>query len=342
MRSLRQRVVHDTRARGGGTPVMTGALQIAAGSLMLAPIAGYTDSPFRAIARAQGAGLTVTELVSAEGIVRMNRKTAALLAFSQSERPLAIQIFGSSPAVMGEAAAAAAALGPDMIDINMGCPARRVCASGAGAAIVRDPDLTYRIADAVVRSTRDSGLPVSAKIRIGWDRDTLTYRETVGALEAAGISMLVVHGRTRAQQYSGLADWNIIAEICAMTSVPVIGNGDITTHEDALSRMKSSGCAGVMIGRGALGNPWIFSGARPDIGERISLMKSHFDAMIDFYGDMGMVLMRKHLVHYLTGIHGARAFRRGIVTATAREEVFRLLDDFAAASGERSQGTEPA
>ncbi len=293
---------------------------------MLAPIAGFTDSPFRHISRRHGAGLTVTELISAEGIVRMNRKTLDLLVFHEGERPIGIQIFGNEPGIMTAAAEAAEALRPDFIDINMGCPARRVCGSGSGAALLLDPRKAFRIVrDIVARVT----LPITAKIRIGWNAENLTYREIVKALEDAGISLIFVHGRTKAQQYGGEADWNVISEIAESSSVPVVGNGDIRSHDEALRRMASSGCAAVMIGRGAIGNPWIFSGKAPVLEEVVAQIKEHLDMMIDCHGDRGIVLMRKHLVRYIHEFKGARHARRDLVGASSREEVHGILDSLA-------------
>ena len=295
----------------GGEGVRLGRLN-AAGPLMLAPIAGFTDSPFRRIARRYGAGFVVTELISAEGIVRMNRKTAGLLRFAPEERPLAVQIFGNRPDVVAEAAARVEEMGPDCIDLNMGCPARRVCGSGSGAALLLEPKKIYAIVSSVAKRVR---LPVSAKIRIGWDERTLTYRETVRALEDAGVSFITVHGRTKAQGYGGTADWNTIAEIASASRVPIVGNGDIRSHEQAWQRLASSGCRAVMIGRGALGNPWIFSGEAPGLPEIAAQILDHLDMMLSHYGDGGLILMRKHAAHYLRRFHGARHLRSLLVTA---------------------------
>jgi len=293
--------------------------------VVLAPIAGYTDSPFRRIARRSGAGLVITELISAEGIVRDNNKTMDLLHFSPDERPLGIQIFGRDPVIMGEAAARVQSLGPDFIDLNMGCPSSNVCKGGigSGAALLRDPDLVERIAAAVAVSVT---LPVSVKIRTGWDQQSRNYRDVVTALESAGVDFITVHGRTRAQGYAGEADWDIIGEINAMTRMPVIGNGDIRTHSEALARLASSGCAAVMVGRGACGNPWIFSGTVPGIEDIKAQIREHLDMNISFYGDRGLILMRKHLSRYIHGFRNASQVRQGLVTAICREEIFRILD----------------
>lgn len=294
------------------------------GPLLLAPIAGFTDSPFRKICVNHGCGLTMTELISAEGIVRRNRKTMDLLKFTEGERPFAIQIFGRKPETMAAAAEVVESLSPDIIDINMGCPARKVVGSGNGSALLKDPALVAKIAEAVVKRTK---LPVSAKIRTGWDESSLNYMDVVKALEDGGVSMIIVHGRTRAQQYSGKADWNIIREIREKSSVPVIGNGDIDTFEKAHEMMAFSGCTAVMIGRGAIGNPWIFSGRTPDPKEIIETVKLHLDLMLDEYGKRGIHMMRKHIVRYIHGTKNAAKARSAIVSATSREEIISILDE---------------
>lgn len=304
-------------------PLKLGRLHVDS-PLVLAPMAGYTDSPFRRIARMHGAGFTVTELVSAEGIVRDNKKTRKLLFFTDEERPLGIQIFGNNPEVMGTAAKIAETILPDFIDINMGCCSQKICHGGMGAALLKDPALLGKIAENVVRAV---DVPVSAKIRIGWDFSSLNYREVARALEEAGVDFITVHGRTRSQMFSGESDWNIIAEIAESARVPVIGNGDIASHDDALRKLQESGCAAVMIGRGAVGNPWIFSGKKPAMKEIVAQIIAHLDAMIGHYGEYGIILMRKHLVKYIHGFHGAAQMRVRLLQAKERDEVVRLLGE---------------
>jgi nifR3 family TIM-barrel protein len=293
------------------------------GPLVLAPMAGYSDSVFRRIVRRHGAALTVTELISAEGIVRMNRNTRKLLRFADDERPLGIQIFGKNPEVMGEAARVVESLGPDLIDINMGCCAQKVCHHGMGAALLKDPAALGRIAESVVKSV---SLPVSAKIRVGWDLSTRNYREVVTALEDAGVDFITVHGRTRSQMYTGEADWDIIREIASVSRLPIVGNGDIASHAEALARLEDSGCAAVMIGRGAVGNPWIFSGAAPSFTEIVAQAKEHLLMMEECYGDYGIILTRKHLVKYLHGFHNASKVRVALLRSTDMGEIFAILD----------------
>jgi tRNA-dihydrouridine synthase B len=293
--------------------------------LVLAPIAGYTDIPFRRIARAYGAGIVYTELISAEGIVRFNRKTFNLMKIDGKEHPVGIQLFGKDPVVMAEAASIAESLSPDLIDINFGCCAPTVCRGDSGAALLKNPDLLNRIASSIVARVRT---PVSAKIRIGWDDHSKNYNDIVKILINAGISMITVHGRTRAQKYTGHADWEIISEIASLSSVPVIGNGDIVTYEDALSRLRTSGCAAVMIGRGAIGNPWIFSGETPSITDRIDCAERHFNDMVAYYGDYGMILSRKHMVHYLHHFKNVGTLRASIVKARTPDEVRALFSEY--------------
>ncbi len=293
------------------------------GPLVLAPMAGYTDSVFRRIARRHGAALTFTELISAEGIVRSNKKTIKLWEFTDVERPLGIQIFGKKADVMAEAARVAESLKPELIDINMGCCAPKVCRSGMGAALLKDPAALGRIASGVVNAV---SIPVSAKIRIGWDLSDLNYRDVVLALEDAGVSFITVHGRTRSQMYTGNADWKIITEIAGFAKVPVIGNGDIGGYGEALERLGTSGCAAVMIGRGAVGNPWIFNGSVPDIMEMISLVKEHLEMMIACYGKYGVILMRKHLVKYIHGFPNAAKLRVSLLQAHEADEIGTILD----------------
>jgi nifR3 family TIM-barrel protein len=299
---------------------------VTVGDLVLAPMAGITDSPFRRIARRCGAGFVFSELVSAEGILRKNRKALDLLAFTEEERPIGIQLFGKNPAALAEAAKLAEELGPDLIDINMGCCAPKVCSNGSGAALLMDPALAGAIASEVVKSV---SLPVSAKIRIGWDDRSKNYMEVIRRLEDAGLAFISVHGRTRSQKYSGSADWNIIEEIARSASVPVIGNGDICTHDAALERLRTSGCRAVMIGRGAMGNPWIFNGAAPSMQEVITMIRVHLELMTGRYGEYGTILMRKHLAKYIHGVRNAARVRSALMTAVGADEILSIIDTLA-------------
>lgn len=302
--------------------------------LFFAPLAGYSDSPARRVVRRHGCGTVITELVSSEGIIRYNRKTMDLLRFHDEEKPIGIQLFGRSPEVMGEAAAIVEKeYRPDFIDINLGCPARRVIrgGEGAGAALLREPEMVYRIAK---RIRERITIPLSAKIRTGWDSNTMNYHEIVKALEDGGVSFIIVHGRTVAQKYAGEADWNIIGEIAEFSNIPVVGNGDINSHDNALERLNTSGCSGVMIGRGAVGNPWIFSGKTPDVKEIVRQVREHLDMMLEFYGEKGIRLLRKHFAGYIHSFKNASRIRGLLVTAESREEILEILDSIEIAEKE--------
>jgi nifR3 family TIM-barrel protein len=290
---------------------------------VLAPISGYTDSPFRKIAVKHGAGFTMTELVSAEGIVRNIRNVVSLMDFTDEERPIGIQIFGNNAEVIAEAAVIAETLNPDFIDINMGCPARNVVGSGSGSALIVDPLKAESVADAVVRRVK---LPVSVKMRIGWDDSSKNYIEVSKRLEGTGISFLIVHGRTRSQFYSGKADWNAITQICSELKIPVIGNGDIKSNKEAELRLSESGCSAVMIGRGALGNPWIFSGIEHDLSMMKTQIKDHYNLMLDYYGNRGIILMRKHSVKYIHNFRNSSRARSMMVRSENLNEIYGALE----------------
>ena len=297
------------------------------GKIFLAPVAGFSDSPFRKIAIKHGAAMVVTELISSEGIIRENKKTIDLLKFDETERPIGIQIFGNKPEVMAEAAHVVEKINPDCIDINFGCPAPKVVkmGEGAGAALLLNPDKLLSIVQAVVNAV---SLPVTAKIRLGWNNETKNYKEVVTALEEGGIKLIAVHGRTASQKYNGLADWNAIEEIAHFAKVPIVGNGDIKTYDEALSRLKSSGCTAVMVGRGAFGNPWIFSGKNPTKAEIISQMKEHLQFMMDYYGPWGLILMRKHYVKYIHDYRNSSLIRGKLVRAESEDEISIILNEF--------------
>jgi nifR3 family TIM-barrel protein len=292
---------------------------------ILAPLAGYTDPPFRLIAKKHGASLVFTELISAEGIVRKNPKTLDLMKITDDERPVGIQLFGCKPATMSDAAEITETLKPDLIDINCGCCATKVCSGNSGAALLKTPDIMFSIVSGIVKRVK---LPVSVKIRIGWDDKSKNYRDIVSLLHDAGVSFITVHGRTRAQKYGGLANWDIISEIASFSKIPVIGNGDISTFEEAKSRLADSGCTAVMIGRKAIGNPWIFSGEDPSSADKARCALSHFNAMVSFYGEYGYILARKHLVHYFHHFKNAGHIRGSLVIARTPDEVRTILDQF--------------
>jgi tRNA-dihydrouridine synthase B len=292
---------------------------------MMAPLAGYTDVPFRALVHEMGSSLAFTELVSAEAVVRKNKKTFTLMEITEPERPAGIQFFGKNPETMIEAAIIAEErFKPDVIDINCGCSVTKVAGSGSGAALLKSPDLLFSIASGMCSRIKT---PVSAKIRLGWDENSKNYRDIIKLLHDAGIAFITVHGRTRSQKFSGISDWNTIAEIASFSPVPIIGNGDIHSYNEGMQRYKDSGCAAIMIGRSAIGNPWIFSGHIPDLHERVLLARRHFCMMIDYYGEYGIILARKHLSHYFHGFKHACSLRASLVRAKTAEEVLYILDN---------------
>jgi len=293
---------------------------------VLAPMAGVSEEPFRVLAFRMGAALCPTELVSAQGLMRANARTVRYLRHDREvERPYSVQIFGGEPEVMASAALVAKEWGAELIDINMGCPVKKVTRNGAGSALLCDPPRAAAIVRAIGEAT---GLPVTAKIRSGWDAQHRNYLEMAAALEDAGCVGLAVHPRTRAQGYAGQADWSVIADLRRhLRSMTLIGNGDVKTPEDARRMRESTGCDLVMIGRAALGNPWIFrqllGGAAPDPEERCQVVLGHFRAHLAFAGDpLGAVRsFRKHLAWYAHGLRGAAAFRAEVNQLVQPEQV---------------------
>ncbi len=299
------------------------------GDLIMAPMAGFTDMPYRGITRAFGSALSYTEIVSADGLLYESDRTYKLLKFAPAERPVVFQIFGNNVDQLEVAARRAEALGPDIIDLNLGCSISRIVGKGAGSALLSDPALVGRIVSRLVQVLQ---VPVTAKIRLGPERTLRNHREVARILEESGVSLIAVHGRTRGQVYSEPADWDAIAEVKQTVRVPVLGNGDIH-HVADIDRMKRlTGCDGVMIGRGAVGNPWIFS--RRDINtvslsERLPLMLDHLSRMVDFYGEReGVVQFRKHLIKYLRGRTMEMPEKEHLLTYTRFEELKTALTGY--------------
>ncbi len=251
--------------------------------------------------------------------------------------PLGIQLFGKLPETFASAAGIVSGLGPDCIDLNFGCCAQKVCSHGSGAALLKNVPLLYAIAAHTVKA---ASIPVSAKIRLGWDFSSINWAQVTGALADAGIRFITVHGRTRSQMYTGSADWQTIAEIAAHSTLPVIGNGDITSHEIARRRLSESGCYAVMIGRAALGNPWIFSGHIPSPAGIADEILVHARLMEDFYGEYGMILMRKHLARYIHSIRDASALRGRLVHVNTLADLLPILDEIRAHAPETGQAAE--
>ncbi len=305
------------------------------GDLILSPMDGFSDLPFRLLCRELGSAMSYTEFVNVHAITeeRPNYSTHNIalrkLKYDPCERPIAFQIYGHDEDRLVRAALEMERLQPDIIDINMGCYVKDIAERGAGSGMLRDP---AKIARVFARLTSVSRLPVTGKIRLGWDDTSRNHVEVARILEDNGASLIAVHGRTREQGYRGQADWDAIAEVKQAVRIPVIGNGDVRTVAD-IERIKSqTGCDGVMIGRGAIGNPWIFSRQDRDqvtMAEKIALMRRHLALNLDFYGEsLGLVLFRKHAARYIQQLPGEKELRLPLLTATSVEEFERLVGQF--------------
>ena len=297
---------------------------------LLAPLAGITDAPMRRICSMQGAALVYSEMISAKGLRYKDKNTERLLYMYEDEGPVALQLFGSEPEIMRFAAAKLEERKNVILDVNMGCPVPKVVKNGEGSALLQNPELAGRIIEAMVKET---GKPVTAKIRMGWDEHSVNAVEVAKILKQAGASAVAVHGRTREQYYTGKADWDIIREVKQAVDIPVIGNGDIFSGRDALDMIEKTGCDFVMIARGALGNPWIFAEAKalwegkeppkvPDADEKREMLEKHFCDLLELKGEYAAVReMRKHIGWYLKGMPGAAAMRREINQITDAQEL---------------------
>ena len=298
------------------------------GDLILSPMAGFSDLPFRSLCRRMGSAMSYTEFVSALAILHgQGERTRRMLRYRQEERPVVFQIFDSDEQRIIEAAKRIEQLGPDVIDLNMGCSVRQISGRGAGAALLRNP---RKIGSIFENLTRFLSVPVTAKIRLGWTEESLNYLEVARVLEKSGASLVAVHGRTRDQAYRGSANWDAVAEIVDSVGIPVIGNGDVKSRAD-IERMKAhTGCAAIMIGRGAIGHPWIFQRRdRDEIGfeEKADFLGLHFHAMIDFYGErLSLLLIRKHVARYLKGAPGIRDIQQQLVRIDSIPRFHELLE----------------
>lgn len=306
--------------------------------LLLAPMEDVSDPPFRLVCKKYGADLMYTEFISSEGLIRDAAKSTKKLDIFEYERPIGIQLFGSDIESMREAAEITAQAKPDLIDINYGCPVKKVACRGAGAALLQDIPKMVAMTKEIVDST---SLPVTVKTRLGWDDNTKNIEEVAERLQDIGIKALSIHGRTRAQLYKGPADWTLIGKVKEnpRIHIPIFGNGDVDSPETALEMKNTYGVDGVMIGRASIGYPWIFNEIKhfmrtgehlspPTIADRVKVCKTHLDASIEWKGPiLGIIEMRRHYTNYFKGIPHFKDFRMKLVTLKTHEEVSAVLDD---------------
>lgn len=306
--------------------------------LLLAPMEDVSDPPFRRLCKMHGADMLYSEFISSEGLIRDAIKSRQKLDIFDYERPVGIQIFGGDEEAMALSAKIVATVNPDLVDINFGCPVKKVVSKGAGAGVLKDIDLMVRLTKAVVNST---DLPVTVKTRLGWDEQSINIEEVAERLQDVGISALTIHARTRSQMYKGHSDWSYIAKVKnnPRMHIPIFGNGDIDSPEKALEYRNKYGIDGIMIGRGAIGYPWIFNEIKhyfatgellpsPTIADRVEAAKNHLLWSVEWKGErQGVVEMRRHYANYFKGIPNFKEHRHKLVTLDASQEVVKALDN---------------
>jgi len=318
--------------------------------LVFAPLAGISNLPLRLLAKAEGCGLVTSEMVSCNGLAHESRRTRELMASDPAEKPLAVQIFGSDPALMAAAARQVAEAGADLVDINCGCAVRKVVKTGAGVALMRDPAAAGRLLAAVRRAV--PGLPLTIKIRSGWEPSGAQALELARRAQDAGVDAITVHPRTAGQGFRGAADWSLIARIKAAVGLPVIGNGDVASAADAGRMLAATGCDGVMVGRAAIGNPFIFreirahlAGGRvapPGVAERFGVMERYVRESVRQMGErQACLMMRSRLGWFVKGLPGAGAFRQALKTAAAEGQLLDMLAAFRQEVERRVEGPPP-
>lgn len=307
------------------------------GNVILAPMSGVTEMPFRRLVKRHGASLVVSEMIASQAMIRQSRQSMKMATNCAEEHPMAVQLAGCEPDVMAEAAKLNADRGAAIIDINFGCPVKKVVNGHAGSALMREEGKAARILEAVVAAV---DLPVTLKMRTGWDHDSRNAPKLARIAEACGIKMITIHGRTRCQMYNGHADWAFVREVKDAVSLPVIVNGDIQTYDDVDQALAESGADGVMIGRGAYGRPWIIwqvmqylaTGSRPDdppLAEQYALIREHYDMILEHYGiETGVRIARKHLGWYSKGLPGSAEFRSEIMREPDPARVIEMIESF--------------
>ncbi|MBS1742611.1 MAG: tRNA dihydrouridine synthase DusB [Bacteroidetes bacterium] len=315
-----------------------GNIQLPEFPLLLAPMEDVSDPPFRAVCKDNGADLMYSEFISSEGLIRDAMKSKQKLDFSEEERPFGIQIFGGDEEAMAMSARICETVNPDLVDINFGCPVKKVVSKGAGAGVLKDIDLMVRLTAAVVKSTH---LPVTIKTRLGWDDQTKNIEEVAERMQDCGVKAITIHGRTRSQLYKGEADWTLIAKVKnnPRIQIPVFGNGDIDSPQKAMDYKNRFGVDGIMIGRAAIGYPWIFREIKhyaatqtllppPTLEERVAVCIKHLRRSIEWKGPVvGINEMRRHYTNYLKGLPGIKEFRYKLVTLTAPEAIEAVLQE---------------